>query len=162
MNLTRTWTRWFSIVPLWGWLAFSVLAGGIAGFGGFTFNYAEGFSYLSDDPRSCQNCHVMREMYDRWSRASHRSVAVCNDCHTPHSSLIEKYAVKAINGFNHSTAFTFGTYPDTIRIKDFNRAVANENCLACHADLISPIAHLDSKDPTDCLACHAGIGHGRQ
>ncbi len=31
--------------------------------GVFTFTYAEGFSCLSDDPRACANCHVMREVF---------------------------------------------------------------------------------------------------
>jgi nitrate/TMAO reductase-like tetraheme cytochrome c subunit len=29
----------------------------------------------------------MREQFDGWLRASHRAVAVCNDCHTPHDVL---------------------------------------------------------------------------
>ncbi len=161
MNLTRTWTRWFSIVPLWGWFALSMLGGGIFGLGGFTFNYAAGFSYISDDPSACNNCHVMRDQYDGWNRAPHHAVAVCNDCHTPHDSLVAKYAVKAINGFNHSKAFTLNDIPDTIRITSFNRQVAEENCIACHGEMVSFIAHRDSQKPTDCLSCHAGVGHGQ-
>ncbi|MFX3828794.1 NapC/NirT family cytochrome c, partial [Streptococcus suis] len=67
---------------------------GIAmGAGGFTFVYGQGFSYLSNDPKACVNCHIMREQYDGWSRSSHHAVATCNDCHTPHA-LIPKYASK--------------------------------------------------------------------
>lgn len=152
----------FNAVPFWGWLVVLLMTGGIFGLGTFTFSYAEGFTYLSDDPRACANCHVMRDQYDRWSRGSHRAVAVCNDCHTPHSSLVEKYFIKGLNGFNHSRAFTLGDYPSTIRITALNRQVAYESCLACHANVVSQIAHIDGKDPTDCLSCHAGVGHGRQ
>jgi cytochrome c nitrite reductase small subunit len=67
--------------------------------------YARGGSYLTDDPAACANCHVMREQYDGWIAASHRAVAVCNDCHTP-PGLLGKYATKARNGFWHSVAFT--------------------------------------------------------
>jgi cytochrome c nitrite reductase small subunit len=152
----------FASIPLGARLLLFAIAGGIVGLGGFTFSYAEGGAYFSDDPKSCANCHVMREVYDRWSRGSHRSVAACNDCHTPHSSLVEKYIVKGINGWNHSAAFTLGNFPDTIRIKPFNLDVARENCRYCHANLVSQISHLADAHPTDCLACHAGIGHGRQ
>jgi cytochrome c nitrite reductase small subunit len=147
--------------PFAVWALAAVLSGGMIGLGGYTFSYAQGFSYLSDDPSACANCHAMREVYDGWNKGSHKSVAGCNDCHTPHTSLVEKYAVKAINGFNHSLAFTTGDYPNTIRIKQFNRDIALQNCLACHGNLVSQISHADKKDPTDCLACHTGVGHGR-
>ncbi|HET9764987.1 MAG TPA: cytochrome c nitrite reductase small subunit, partial [Casimicrobiaceae bacterium] len=38
----------------------AVLVGVLAGLGGYTFLYAEGFSYMSSDPRACVNCHIMR------------------------------------------------------------------------------------------------------
>ena len=50
----------------------------------YTFAYARGWAYMTDDPRACANCHVMNEQYDGWIKSSHRSVAVCNDCHVPH------------------------------------------------------------------------------
>jgi len=53
------------------------------GVGGYTFLYAGGGSYLTNNPAACANCHVMREHYDGWVASSHRSVATCNDCHTP-------------------------------------------------------------------------------
>src|SRR5512141_451430 len=95
---------WLGLFPVWIWLALAGMAGGVAGLGGFTFSYANGLSYLSNDPRACVNCHVMRDVYDGWSHGSHKAVAVCNDCHTPHD-IIGKYAVKALNGFRHSAAF---------------------------------------------------------
>ena len=73
-------------VPL---LVASVL-GGAVGLGGYTFVYAKGYSYLTNDPAACANCHIMREHFDAWTRASHRAVAVCNDCHTP-PGLVPKY-----------------------------------------------------------------------
>ncbi len=153
-------TLYFSM-PFVGWLFLFGLGGGILGLSGFTLNHAEGFSYLSDDPKSCANCHVMREVYDGWNRSPHHAVAVCNDCHTPHSSFVAKYAVKGLNGFNHSKAFTLNDFPEPIRITELNRAVAQESCLHCHGEMVALIAHEDKKNPTDCLTCHAGAGHGR-
>lgn len=154
------WQRVFARVPLWAWLAFAGLGGGIIGLGGFTFAYAEGASYFSNDPQACVNCHIMQEVFDGWNHGSHKAVAVCNDCHTPHT-FPAKYVIKGINGWNHSVAFTTGNFPEPIRITDLNREVAQENCLYCHGDLVVAISHKASDDPTDCLACHAGVGHGR-
>ena len=63
------------------------LGGVVLGLSGYTFYYAEGGSYLSNDPKACVNCHVMREQYDGWQKASHHAVATCNDCHTPHAFI---------------------------------------------------------------------------
>lgn len=57
--------------------------GAILGVSGYTFIYARGYSYMTNNPGACANCHVMQEYYDGWLKSSHRSVAVCNDCHTP-------------------------------------------------------------------------------
>lgn len=41
-----------------------VVAIGLAlGVGAYTFVYARGASYLTNDPSACVNCHVMREQY---------------------------------------------------------------------------------------------------
>ena len=43
--------------------------------GVYTFAYARGWSYLTDNPAACANCHVMREQFDGWLKSSHRAVA---------------------------------------------------------------------------------------
>jgi cytochrome c nitrite reductase small subunit len=65
---------------------------------GYTFVYAKGYSYLTNNPQSCANCHIMQEQFDGWTKSSHRAVATCNDCHTP-DGLVGKYMTKASNGF---------------------------------------------------------------
>lgn len=151
----RLWTA----VPFRAWLGLAAVLGGIIGLGVFTFAYAEGTAYLSDDPTACVNCHVMRDQYDGWSHGSHKAVATCNDCHTPHTSVVAKYGVKGINGFRHSAAFTLDNFHVPIRINDMNRAVAQESCLYCHAAVTAQMNHADNGEPTDCLLCHAGVGH---
>jgi len=61
-----------------------VLAGMAIGLGIFTFTYAKGGSYMTNDPAACANCHIMQSQYSGWMKASHRRAAVCNDCHAPH------------------------------------------------------------------------------
>jgi cytochrome c nitrite reductase small subunit len=150
--------RFLAAIPFGVWLLLAGVAGGVLGLGAYTFSYAQGLSYLSDDPRACANCHVMQEVYDAWNHGSHKSVAVCNDCHIPHA-LVPHYALKMFDGWNHSVAFTSGNIPEPIRIMELDRAVALQNCLECHADLVTPISHVDDPQPTDCLRCHSGVGH---
>src|SRR5687768_13601521 len=119
-----------------------IIIGSAVGFAcgivGFTFLYAKGASYLTNDPKACMNCHIMQDHFDAWIKSSHRSVAVCNDCHAPHN-LIGKYIVKADNGFWHSFAFTTGIFPDPIRIKERNRRVTEKACLHCHEQIVEDI-----------------------
>ena len=151
--------RAFVSVPLWSWVLLVGIIGAIIGLGSYTFAYAEGASYFSNDPEACVNSHVMQEVYDGWNNGSHKAVAGCNDCHTPHT-FPAKYVSKGINGWNHSVAFTTGNFPEPIRITELNRHVAYDNCLYCHGELVTAISHEDSETPTDCLKCHNGVGHG--
>ena len=137
-------------------IVLGVTLGLALGVGAFTFVYAKGGSYLTNDPKACVNCHVMRDQFDGWVHSSHRSVAVCNDCHTP-PHLIGKYVTKAQNGFWHSFYFTTGTYPDPIRITPRNRAITESACRKCHADIVAAIE--SHNEPTACLGCHRDVGH---
>jgi hypothetical protein len=74
------------LAPLWVWIVLAGLVGAIVGLGAFTFAYAQGASYLTNNPEACANCHIMREYYDGWNRSGHAHAAVCNDCHTPHDT----------------------------------------------------------------------------
>lgn len=161
-TLKRTWHKILPYLPPFGVaVLLAAVAGAIFFLAGFTFVYAEGYSYFVDDPAACANCHIMRDYYDGWNRSPHHATATCNDCHTPHDSLVAKYFVKGLNGFNHSTAFTFGGFAEPIRIKSFNRDVTEGACVSCHGEMVSKILHSDSNQPTECLICHAGVGHGK-
>ncbi len=154
-------TKLYSIFPFWLLVLLFGIAGGIAGLGSFTVYYARGLSYLTDEPKACANCHIMREYYDGWNRSTHKAIAICNDCHAPHDNVMHKYAIKGINGLRHSYAFTTGDFPEPLRITALNRDVTQRACLTCHADLTVTISHQDDPQPTDCLRCHAGVGHGK-
>lgn len=134
-------------------LAFGVMIG----VGGFTFTYAKGLSYMSDDPAACINCHVMRENYNSWTVSSHRN-ASCNDCHVPHDAL-GKYLAKAEHGFAHSWAFTFNDV-QVIRIKPRSQAAVQENCIRCHEPMVSEITQAQHDTNDFCTRCHRGVGHG--
>lgn len=124
----------------------------------YTFLYAKGSSYLTDDPAACANCHIMREHYDGWIKSSHRVAAVCNDCHTP-AGFVPKYASKASNGFWHSFAFTTGRFPDPLRIKPHNRDIAEQACRKCHRDIVEAIEEPHKAGTLSCVRCHSSVGH---
>lgn len=139
----------------------AVFSGTLAGAGAVTVATSEATAYLSDDPRACVNCHVMREHYDGWQKASHHAAASCNDCHLP-QRFLARYLVKAENGWWHSKGFTLQDFHEPIRIREYTRNVVLENCIRCHADLVRSIgAHSGPEAaPMDCIRCHDRVGHG--
>ncbi len=142
-------------------LLLCVVVGVFLGLGGFTFWYAEGGSYFSSDPRACVNCHIMREPYDGWQKASHHAAAKCVDCHLPEGGLA-KWIAKAENGFWHSKGFTFQDFHEPIRIKPKNARILRNNCARCHQELVSDVLGHGWKtdDVMDCVRCHPSVGHG--
>jgi cytochrome c nitrite reductase small subunit len=139
----------------------AVLIGLLIGLGAYTFLYAKGYSYLTNNPQACTNCHVMQAQYDGWVKSSHRNAATCNDCHTPHN-IVGKYAVKANNGFWHSFYFTSGRYPDTIEITRFDHRVTENACRRCHQNITAAIdagSEHGGGRGLECTRCHYSVGH---
>ena len=145
----------------WAGLLLSGLIGVFLGLGAYTFRYAEGASYMSNDPRACVNCHIMREQYDGWQKASHHAVATCNDCHVPHE-LVGKYTTKVVHGYRHSKGFTFQDFHEPIRITPADRLIVEKNCLHCHSGVAGEMtAHVGHDVASlNCTHCHASVGHG--
>jgi len=140
-------------------LVAAAVTGLAAGVGAYTFIYAEGASYLTNNPDACANCHVMRSHLDAWAKSSHHPVAVCNDCHAPHD-FIGKYRIKAINGFNHSLAFTTGHFHEPFQITPGNRRVTENACRYCHQDVVQMIDSAGtSPNQLSCIRCHPSVGH---
>jgi cytochrome c nitrite reductase small subunit len=135
-----------------------VLVGAAFGLGAYTFIYAKGASYLTNDPAACANCHIMGDHYHAWSRSSHHAVATCNDCHTP-ANFIGKYVTKANNGFWHSFAFTTGDFPEPIRIKGYNKRIAENSCRKCHQNMVDSIESHAGQESLSCIRCHSAVGH---
>ena len=135
------------------------LYGVTAGVGLVLLRVSEMPSYLSDNPRTCINCHVMRYQYASWQHSSHREIASCNDCHVPHDSLFNKYAFKAKDGLRHSTVFALRNEPQAIRAIAASAAVIQENCLRCHAGQLSH-TFLLTGSARRCVDCHDRVPHG--
>ena len=140
----------------------AVLIGATTGVGLFTFGYAEGAAYLTNDPEACANCHVMQKQLDAWVKSSHSKFATCNDCHAP-AGLLGKYYCKSRNGFFHSLAFTTGRFPENIQMHQYNQDVVEANCRRCHEQLthdIDPLPNGAGKvENNSCIRCHSTVGH---
>jgi len=151
--------RWKRMLPMTLSLTMLVMFGVLGGLGAFTFGYGQGASYLSNNPASCANCHIMQGHFDSWQKSSHQHVAVCNDCHLSHHP-IGKWVTKADNGFFHSLAFTLDDFPEPIRIKPRNRRVTQHACIHCHADFVHETMLTEAqREVTMCIHCHKDVGH---
>lgn len=151
-----------SLRPALPALIVAILAGLLLGLGLFTFSYAEGLSYLSNDPKACVNCHVMNDVFSSWEKSGHHHVAVCNDCHTP-DDWFGKYVTKAINGWNHSRAFTLEDFHEPIQITKRNAGLLQQNCIRCHESLVHDAILVPAGGASlapSCVRCHRGAGHG--
>lgn len=145
-----------------GWLEILawISVGVLLGLGAYTFQYAEGLSYFSNNPKACVNCHVMRDNYNAWRKGPHHAAATCNDCHVPHS-FPAKWLAKAENGWSHSLKFTFQNYEKPIKIKPVNLERVQANCVRCHGTQINPMEGHPVKvgENVRCTECHVSIGH---
>lgn len=158
--------KWF--IPPDKWKLPVLLALGV--FTGLVFlllHISRAGSYMSDEPETCINCHVMYPYYASWQHSSHSNVAICNDCHVPQDNIIRKYMFKASDGLRHSTMFTLRLEPQVIRIKEAGANVVQENCERCHSallstvDLVHNMAKLKEEDNIKCWTCHREVPHGK-
>jgi cytochrome c nitrite reductase small subunit len=135
----------------------------------YIFIVSNASSYLSDEPETCINCHVMNPQYASWQHSSHREVANCNDCHVPHNNVLNKYFFKAKDGMRHASMFTLRLEPQVIQIKEAGKKVVHQNCIRCHGSLLE-VPHMQSVMHSDyyaertgrqCWDCHRETPHGK-
>lgn len=128
-------------------------------------------SYLSSDPKACINCHTMNSAFATWENSSHKNVAGCVDCHLPVDNFVAKYKSKAIDGWNHSVAFTLNTYENNIHISDDGANRVQANCVRCHASENATLKMNADKyhsgeggsleNGRKCWECHKYVPHGK-
>jgi cytochrome c nitrite reductase small subunit len=159
--------RRFAPPPGWK-IPVIILLGIFTGLVVYVFRISKAHSYLSDEPKTCVNCHIMAPQYATWQHSSHREWATCNDCHVPQQNMAVSYYFKAKDGLRHATIFTLRAEPQVIQIKEAGIDVVQDNCVRCHEDLITD-AHLLAFNQkthhyrTDrlCWECHREVPHGR-
>ena len=145
-----------------------IIAGIFIGLGLFTVYLSKAPSYLSDNPETCVNCHIMSPQYATWNHSSHREVANCIDCHVPHNNLFNKYFFKAKDGLRHSTLFALRMERQVIRILEPGAMAVQKNCVRCHERLLvdpkleGSIAMFRAvREGRRCIECHREVPHGR-
>ena len=153
--------------PQWR-IAVIIMMGAIVGLGFYAFYASKAYSYLSDAPETCVNCHIMAPQYATWQHSSHREHASCNDCHVPQDNIFRTYYFKAMDGARHATMFTLRLEPQNIFIKEAGIGVVQENCVRCHSQLISDAKLLVQTELYQhkfedrlCWECHREVPHGR-
>lgn len=140
--------------------------------GFYTFYNAKGTSYLSNASESCNNCHIMNEVYNDYLAGAHSKKtkgeprATCVDCHLPHN-FVDKWIAKAQSGLGHAYAFTFklNELPTHLSANEKSKKMVQENCVRCHADYASVAINATTNPHKDsslsCVSCHSGVGHKR-
>ena len=91
------------------------------------------------------------------------------DCHLPVGDEVAKYTAKAIDGWNHSVAFTLNTYKNNIRISDNAAERVQANCVRCHSGVSETVqknaSSYHNKGNFDkdrkCWECHKYVPHGK-
>lgn len=158
LNLLKPPDNWRSPV--------SLILGILLGLGVYILIVSNSLSYLSDNPKTCINCHIMKPQLATWQHSSHRETAVCNDCHVPHNNILNKYYFKTKDGLRHATIFTLKREPQVIFIKEDGKEVVQENCIRCHSrenEVVSTrIKYTDwlSNNGKLCWECHMEVPHG--
>jgi len=146
-----------------------ILGGIICGLGGYTA-YASRFgSYMSDDPATCVNCHIMAPYYATWNHSSHARNTTCNDCHVPHDNVVKKWWFKGMDGMRHAAIFTMKGEPQVIQATDKSATVIMDNCVRCHEQLntefvkTGKICYQQAKEGAGkaCWDCHKEVPHGK-
>ena len=153
--------------PLNWKLSVIILMGIFTGFFFLVLHISMAASYLSDEPKTFINCHVMYPHYASWVKGSHGHVASCADCHVPHDNFFRKYYFKASDGLRHATFFTMRWEPQVIQIKDAGVSVVQENCIRCHIDLVDMTQLVTvtgsmtrENEGKLCWDCHRETPHG--
>ncbi len=167
LSRLRSLVSWLAPPRQWR-LPVIILLGIITGLGIVLLRVSNAFSYLSDDPAACMNCHIMAPQFATWERGSHGRVATCNDCHVPHTNVIRKYLFKASDGMRHATMFTLRLEPQVIHVKEAGIGVIQENCIRCHQKLLQSsslvtvtLEGTQHGEGRLCWECHRETPHGR-
>jgi cytochrome c nitrite reductase small subunit len=157
-----------ALEPPQGWKsAVIIMLGLLTGISLLIFHASEAHSYISDQPETCINCHVMFPQYASWAKSSHREAATCAECHVPQDNIFSKYYVKGTDGMRHAYVFTSRTEPQVIRIKQRGINVVQENCIRCHLDLVDMVSIVEVSGMnyhegrgSRCWDCHRDVPHG--
>ncbi|MCL1861694.1 MAG: cytochrome c nitrite reductase small subunit [Proteobacteria bacterium] len=149
------------VIPLF------LLGGVAAGLGLYSMYTARIFSYLSDDPAACVNCHIMSAAYKSWERSSHSKWTNCKDCHVPQYNKLAGLLFEAKDGLHHAAVLLTNNVPTAPRPLAGAAKVIQSNCVRCHTQLTLEFVRVGKATITDfrhnddkaCWDCHRFVPH---
>lgn len=156
------------LLPTNQWKQFAIIITGVlAGLGAYTVYASRAWSYLSDEPSTCVNCHIMAPYYATWSHSSHARDATCNDCHVPQDNVANKWFFKGKDGLRHAAVFTMKGEPQVMQAIDESSEVIMNNCIRCHTQLNTEFVKTGKMDYAlvkegegkACWDCHRDVPH---
>ena len=159
-----------SIFPSHKQKIFAIIFAGIfCGLGGYTMYAARFASYLSDEPSTCMNCHIMAPYYATWNHSSHSRNTTCNDCHVPHENAVRKWFFKGMDGTRHASVFMMKKEPQVSQAIDNSSTVIMNNCIRCHEQLNTEFVKTGrinfkmakAGEGKACWDCHRETPHGK-
>lgn len=100
----------------------------------------------------------MQFVYQTWGESVHKQFT-CGDCHLPQDSFAHKLYIKSENGIRHVYHETLRDYPENIKVTPTAKAIANQNCLRCHATTVENT--FMAAGGQSCIKCHRGVVHGQ-
>jgi cytochrome c nitrite reductase small subunit len=141
----------------------------ICGLVGYTMYASRFTTYMSDDPATCVNCHIMAPYYATWNHSSHARHTTCNDCHVPQNNAAQKWFFKGMDGMRHAAVFTMKGENHVIQAIDGSSTVIMNNCIRCHEQLNSEFVNtgkvnikmVRAGEGKACWDCHRDIPHGK-
>ncbi len=161
---------WEEVKPRGGWrYPAIIITGAFVGLFIYSFTVSRAYSYLSDNPRTCVNCHLMSPYYATWTHSSHGRNTTCIDCHVPHNNIFNKYFFKAKDGLRHSAVFTIRGEKTALQAIPASSQVIMNNCIRCHEQLNTEFVktgRMDFKEMKKnnghaCWDCHRDVPHTR-
>jgi len=163
----KVYQLWLLVRPPLKWrIPVAMALGTFFGLGLTVIYISRAYSYVSEAPEVCMNCHIMAPEYATWQKSSHRD-ATCLDCHVPHDNFIRQYWFKGQDGMRHAFMFTFRMEPHVIRVHEPGMTVIQENCIRCHAFTVQEVsareitlAKHQRGEGKLCWDCHRGVPHG--
>ena len=146
-----------------------IIGGVICGLGAYTAYASRFASYLSDDPETCMNCHIMAPYYASWNHSSHSRNTTCIDCHVPHENAIRKWVFKGMDGTRHAAVFMVKGEPQVIQAIEGSSSVIMNNCIRCHEQLNTEFVNTGrinfmmakAGEGKACWDCHRNVPHGK-
>jgi len=106
----------------------------------------------------CGACHAMDPQVNSYLNSSHKSHATCGDCHTPHDPIYGK-VMGAYTGIRDFIGVIKNVDHYEIHAGAQSKGIIHDNCMRCHADVMSHVGDSNLHNGMQCFDCHRNVPH---